>query len=134
MNEQLLKKLLITINQHLPKKKISLSEALKRQRATYEGKDGRIYLLSREELLRISELLPETRWDFLKIPIVFRGDPMGESPGWIVMGADECRVIAASLNKPIPEGKKMTEMKIYHAHMIEIRRMLSTTTVIMSSV
>lgn len=133
MNEKILRKLLINLNQHLPKERISLSEALRMERATYEGKDGRTYVISRGELSLISELLPEIRRDFLRVPIILRGDPMSENPGWIISGADECKIIAAILDKPLPDGDRTAEMKLYPAHVRELRKTLPTATIMMSS-
>jgi len=132
MNEAILKKLLLTLNQQLPTERISLSNALKMERPKYRARDNKVYQISEKELIILSEHLPENRWPFLKIPIILRGDPTYENPGWIVTGADECQTLASIVRKPLPNGDDTIEMKFYMAHMLEIRKNLPTATVIMS--
>lgn len=133
MNEHVLKKLIISLNQHMPESRVSLYDALRAEKPVYKGRDGREYSMSKEELARLSHLLPESRWHYLKVPIIIRGDPAGESPGWIVSGKDECMVLASISGKSLSAEKEIGEMKIYMPHLTDIRRALPTTTVIMAS-
>jgi len=133
MNENVLRKLITSLNQHFPKSRMPLYDALRSERPVYTGKDGKEYSMSKEELVRISQTLPESRWHFLKVPIIIRGDSSGEASGWIVSGKDECVVLASISRKNLPAEKEACEMKIYMPHLMDIRRALPTTTVVMAS-
>ena len=133
MNEEVLKKLITSLNRHIPKSRVSLYDALRSAKPGYVGRDGREYSILKGELEILSGLLPEERWHFLKVPIIIRGDPSGESPCWIVSGKDECRVLASVSGKSILSEREVDEIKLYMPHLLDIRRALPTTAVIMTS-
>lgn len=133
MNEEVLKKLITSLNHQIPKSRVSLYDALRSAKPTYIGRDGREYSMSKGELEILSGLLPEDRWHFFKVPILIRGDPSGESPGWIVSGKEECKVLASISGKSLPSEREVDEIKLYILHLLDIRRALPTTTVIMAS-
>ena len=126
-DERVLKKLIVQMNTALPSKRIWLSELVEKEEASYRGRDGREYVIEREELLVIRGILERAGLRDVRIPIPLFADSGQEQSAWRVEGPEECAIIAHVLGRDVRQTRDPTYL--YLAHMSIIRRMLPTTTV-----
>ncbi len=126
-NERILKKFLEQMNTALPSNRAWLSELLVKDEPSYQGKDGREYVIDRAELLLIEEALKESGLRDVRVPILLLSDTSQEQSSWRIEGREECAVISRVLGRWDKEIR--TPMFLYLAHMSIIRRKLPTATV-----
>ena len=124
-DERVLEKLFKNMNQHVPSQRPNLAELLASSDPCYIGKDGRTYHLNREELKLISANLDPWDWSRLKIPILLMTDTTYEAGCWKVMGRLEVRLVSRLINR---EPEREDELRIFYPHLLEIRKLLPTTT------
>ncbi|MGQ9586844.1 MAG: DUF61 family protein [Thermoplasmata archaeon] len=125
--EGVLKRLLQQMNAHVPMRRQRLSELMEMSEPHSEGRDGRRYMISNDELLLIRAALARVGLRDVKIPIVLMADPGHERSTWRVEGEEECAVISGLLGREDTGGKE--RMFLYGPHMADLRRKLPTTTI-----
>jgi uncharacterized protein len=124
-DERVLEKLFKNMNEHVPSQRPNLADLLVSSDPSYTGKDGRTYHLDREELMLIGANLDRWDWSRLKVPILLMTDTTYEHGCWKVMGRLEVRLISRLVNR---EPEREDEMRIFYPQLLEIRRLLPTTT------
>jgi uncharacterized protein (UPF0216 family) len=122
--DRILKFELNKLNVHLPKRRISLKEALESTRPQVATRDGSVHRFKREELDFLAGVVPEVDWGRLQLPILIALDPKFGRGAARITGAAEVMAISQIL------GKKSTgeELLIYRPDVAIIRRKLPTTT------
>lgn len=130
-DESQIRRLLESMNRHVPSKRVSLAELLKAPEAEYQGKDGVRYHIKRKELEYLAGLVDT--WDHgrLKLPIIIMTDTSYEAGGaWKVMGRLEVRVVSKIVER---EPEFEDQMRLFHPHMVKLRTALPTATTTMFS-
>ena len=122
--DRVLKFELNKLNVHLPKRRISLKEALKSTRPQVAIRDGSVHGFKREELDFLAGLVPEVDWGMLQLPILIALDPKFGRGAARITGEAEVMVISQILGKKSTGG----ELLIYRPDVAIIRRKLPTTT------
>lgn len=124
--ETQVRKLLEIMNRHVPTKRISLAELIRSQEAGYQGKDGVNYHIKRKELELLDAMLDPTEKQKLKLPIIIMTDTSYEAGGaWKVMGKVEVKVVSKIVGR---EPEFSDQMRLFHPHMVQLRRELPTAT------
>jgi len=124
-----MRKLLESMNWHVPAKRVSLGELRRQVEAGYQAKDGRRYHISKEEINLVASLLDPWDQDRIKLPIIVMTDA-SEGGMWKVMGRLEVKVVSQIVGRT-PEFED--QMRLFHPHVVELRRRLPTATTIMFS-
>ncbi len=123
------KKMMEMMNRHVPPKRRSLSDLLGEKDPSYSGRDGNVYHIAPDELQLLSNNLSRFDWPKLKLPIILMTDTSYEQGGaWKVMGKAEASVVASLIGK---KAEKEDEIRLFHPHMVELRRKLPTATTCM---
>lgn len=118
--EEIVLKELSRLNVHLPKKRVSLREAMSNPEV--ELVNGTKHRFRQEELRFLSSMVPEEMWDTIKLPILIELSPtLGKGAGRI--RGPEARVIARLLGK-----RESEELIVYRPEISEIRKRLLTLT------
>lgn len=71
-NNRLLKKQIMSLNRHLPKERKSLKELLGENKPHVLGTDGTRHRFKRNELKKISSIIPNELWGQLKLQFILR--------------------------------------------------------------
>jgi len=127
-DDKTLEKLVAHMNQHVPSMRKRLSELLAQKDPIYVGKDGTTYHVSPGELETLASYLDEFERNALKIPILIMTDTSYPGGAWKVMGKLETKVISRMIGK---ETESPDEIRLFHPHMHELRKMLPTTTTVL---
>jgi hypothetical protein len=122
-HDQLLRHELARLNVHLPKKKISLKEALSSPKPHVQTRGGGIHTFKRTELKLLSSLLPEEEWDKLQLPILIGFESKLGRGAARISGDMEVKVVGKLLGKTPAE-----ELIIYRPEVAALRGKLPTTT------
>ncbi len=109
------------LNAHLPKRRVTLAEAL--EKPEVELANGGKHRFRRSELELLKSLLPPGEWGKLKLPIMIELDPRLGRGTARVRGSYECKVIAKLLGKEPAE-----ELLLYRPELAQLRDRLSTVT------
>lgn len=125
MDKNLLVKTIQTMNQHLPSKRLRLTELLEMEKPGTRGKDNTFFIMDKPELELISQSLPRFMWGRLRLPILIEMSPDFGSGAARVQGEAEVEVVSKILGKERPSG---TQIIIYMHDVRELRRKLPTTT------
>jgi uncharacterized protein len=125
MDKNLLVKTIQTMNQHLPSKRLRLTELLEMEKPGTKGKDNTFFIMDKPELELISQSLPRFMWSRLRLPLLIEMSPDFGSGAARVQGEAEGEVVSKILGKDRPQGKQMI---IYMPEVRELRRKLPTTT------
>ena len=120
--DRLLKKQIFSLNRHLPRQRKSLNELLEEDRPHVVGADGTRHRFKRDELKRISEIIPKNQHHRLKLPIYLEIE--SQTSGSRISGRLELKVICNILDQEC----RGSEIYIYRAEMKILRRELPTTT------
>lgn len=120
--DRLLKKQIFSLNRHLPKQRKTLKELLMEDKPHVVGADGIRHRFKRDELRKISEIIPEKDQSRLKLPIYLEIE--SDTSGTRVGGGPELKIICSILNME----DCSREMYIYRPDLKIIRRELPTTT------
>jgi uncharacterized protein len=125
LDEKAMEKLIQNMNQHIPQKRKSLAVMLDEDDPSYEGKDGRRYKVSKEELRKMA--LSADPWDLnrIKIPILLMTDTSYGSGYWKVIGKAETTLISRLINR---EPEKQDEIVIFYPQLNDLRRQFPTAT------
>jgi hypothetical protein len=124
------KKMLIkniqTLNQHLPGKRLPLTELLAMEKPGIKSKDNTFFIMDRAELELISQSLPRFLWNRLRLPLLIEMSPDFGSGAARIQGEVESEVVSKLLGKHRrPEDRSII---IYMHEVRELRRKLPTTT------
>jgi hypothetical protein len=114
---------LARLNIHLPRKKISLKEALSSPKPHVQTRNGGIHVFKREELDLLSRLLPEEDWEKLQLPILIAFESRLGRGTARILGETEARVVGKLLGKAPSE-----ELIIYRPEVATLRGKLPTAT------
>lgn len=112
---------LLRLNSHLPKRRVTLREAL--QNPEVELVDGGKHKFRRSELEFLKSLVPEEEWDSLRLPVLIELDPKLGRGAARIRGAAECRAVARILGK-----EEEPELILYLPEISELRGKLPTLT------
>ena len=115
-----------TLNQHLPGKRLPLTELLSMEKPGIKGKDNTFFIMDKAELELISQSLPRFLWNRLRLPLLIEMSPDFGSGAARIQGEVESEVVSKLLGKHyLPEDRSIT---IYMHEVRELRKKLSTTT------
>jgi len=119
--ERLLKKQIMVLNRHLPRRRKPLKELLGEERPHVLGNDGTRHRFKKKELDKIASFISPDKWGQLKLPLYI--EISSEMSGSRIKGKLECRVVCRILEKE-DCGE---EIYIYRADVKVVRRELPTT-------
>jgi len=119
--ERLLKKQIMVLNRHLPRRRKTLKELLGEERPHVLGNDGTRHRFKKKELDKISSFISPDKWGQLKLPLYI--EISSEMNGSRIKGKLECRVVCRILEKE-DCGE---EIYIYRADVKVVRMELPTT-------
>jgi len=125
MDKNLLVKTIQTMNQHLPGKRLKLTDLLEMEKPGVKGKDNTFFIMDRPELELISQSLPRFMWSRLRLPLLIEMSPDFGNGAARIQGEAEGEVVSKILCKERPIGRQMI---IYLPDVRELRRRLPTTT------
>ena len=125
MDKNLLVKTIQTMNQHLPSKRLRLTELLEMEKPGTRGKDNTFFIMDKPELELISQSLPRFMWGRLRLPMLIEMSPDFGSGAARIQGDAEVEAVSKILGKERPSG---TQIIIYMPEVRELRRKLPTTT------
>jgi len=125
MNKNILVKTIQTMNQHLPSRRINLTELLAMEKPGIKGKDNTFFIMEKAELDLISQSLPRFLWSRLRLPLLIEMSPDFGNGAARVQGEPEVELVSKLLGKERPQAKQMI---IYLPEVRELRRKLPTTT------
>ena len=115
-----------TLNQHLPGKRLPLTELLSMEKPGTKGKDNTFFIMDKAELELISQSLPRILWNRLRLPLLIEMSPDFGSGAARIQGEVESEIVSKLLGKHHrPEDRSIT---IYMHEVRELRRKLPTTT------
>lgn len=120
--EGLLKKQIVNMNRHIPRKRKTLSELLTEDKPIVLGVDGTRHRFHKAELDKLAEIIPESEQDLIKLPIYIEID--ATSSGARITGKQECAVI----EKILPLKCDNNEIFIYRPYIRILRKKLPTAT------
>jgi hypothetical protein len=125
LDEKVIESLIRNMNEHIPTKRKSLADMLEENEPFYEGKDGRYYVVSKDELRKLASFADP--WDLgrIKIPILLMTDTSYGNGYWKVIGKAETRLISRLINR---EPEKEDEIVIFYPQLNDLRRLFPTTT------
>jgi uncharacterized protein len=124
-DKKILIKTIQTLNQHLPGKRLPLTELLAMEKPGVKGKDNTFFIMDKAELDLISQSLPRFLWNRLRLPLLIEMSPDFGSGAARIQGEVEVEMVSKLLGKARPEGKSMI---VYLPDVRELRRKLPTTT------
>ena len=124
-DKNLLIKTIQTMNQHLPSKRLRLTELLEMEKPGTRGKDNTFFIMDKPELELISQSLPRFMWGRLRLPMLIEMSPDFGSGAARLQGEAEVEAVCKILGKERPSG---TQIIIYMPEVRELRRKLPTTT------
>ncbi|MBF4475880.1 DUF61 family protein [Methanobacterium formicicum] len=119
--ERLLKKQIMVLNRHLPRRRKTLKELLGEERPHVLGNDGTRHRFKKKELDKIASFISPDKWGQLKLPLYI--EISSEMNGSRIKGKLECRVVCRILEKE-DCGE---EIYIYRADVKVVRMELPTT-------
>jgi uncharacterized protein (UPF0216 family) len=120
--ERLLKKQILILNRHLPRRRKTLSELLQEPKPHVTGGDGIRHRFKKLELEKLSKMIPKDQWSRLKLPIYIEIE--AETSGARVAGLLETSVVCKLIGKEEAED----QIFIYRPDIKELRKKLPTTT------
>lgn len=127
MNKNILVKTIQTMNQHLPNRRINLTELLTMEKPGIKGKDNTFFIMDKAELDLISKSLPRFLWSRLRLPMLIEMSPDYGNGAARVQGEPEVELVAKILGKDRPQAQTK-QIIIYLPEVRELRRKLPTTT------
>jgi len=119
--DNLLKKQVVSLNRHLPRRRKTLAELIKEEKPHVMGADGTRHRFRSSELKNIASLINENDYKRLKLPIYIEIDSNGNAR---ITGNLETQIICKILDL---EPCK-SELFIYRPDIKELRREYPTAT------
>jgi uncharacterized protein len=120
-DDRLLKKQIIVLNRHIPRRRKTLKELLEEDRPHVLGNDGSRHRFKKNELNKIASLMPKTSQAQLKLPLYIEIN--SEMSGSRIKGKLECMLVCEILGK----DDCGEEIYIYRGDVRVVRRELPTT-------
>jgi uncharacterized protein len=125
-DRRMLIKTIQTLNQHLPGKRLPLTDLLAMEKPGIKGKDNTFFIMDKAELELISQSLPRFLWNRLRLPLLIEMSPDFGSGAARIQGEIESELVSKLLGKHrLPEDRFIV---IYMPEVRELRRKLPTTT------
>jgi uncharacterized protein len=125
IDKNVLVKTIQTLNQHLPGKRLTLTDLLGMEKPGIKGKDNTFFIMDKSALELISQSLPKFMWNRLRLPLLIEMSPDFGSGAARVQGEAEVEVVSKILGKSRPYERQLI---IYMPEVRELRRKLPTTT------
>lgn len=119
--KNLLKKQILSLNRHLPRRRKNLKELLKEEKPHVLGTDGTRHRFKKNELQRIASMIPGESLEKLKLPVYIEID--SDVSGSRIAGNLECNLICQILGRENCDE----EIYIYRPDIKRIRKELPTT-------
>ncbi len=121
--DNLLKKQVISLNRHLPRRRKNLAELLEEEKPHVLGADGTRHRFKKDELKKIAAMVNEKEYKNLKLPLYIEIDSTS-SGGARINGRLETQIVCKILN--IDPCK--SEIFIYRPDIKELRSEYPTAT------
>jgi len=127
MKEKTFRKMLESLNSHIPSERKTLSSLLSENRPMVLGKDGSMHVFKKKELDKIAEILPKEKYNQLFLPIYIEmNSEYGRGAGRIV-GNINCDVVKKIIGERYVYEKN-DEIILYANDVAHLRKVLPTTT------
>ena len=107
LNKNILVKTIQTMNQHLPNRRLNLTELLAMEKPGIRGKDNTFFIMDKSELKLISESVPRFLWSRLRLPMLIEMSPDFGSGGARIQGEAEVEMVSKILGKEKPLNKQI---------------------------
>jgi uncharacterized protein (UPF0216 family) len=120
--DSILKKQVVSLNRHLPRRRKSLAELLEEERPHVMGADGTRHRFRNAELKKIADIIDKEDYKKLKLPIYIEIESM--TSGARIAGRLESTIVCKILD--IDPCKR--ELFIYRPQIKELRNEFPTTT------
>lgn len=128
MKEKTFRKMVESLNSHIPKERKALSDLLSENRPMVRGRDGSIHVFKKKELDKIAELVPKDDYDKLLLPIYIEmNSEYGRGAGRIV-GRINCDIVKKILGDNRYYYERDDEIILYANDIGNLRKVLPTTT------
>jgi uncharacterized protein len=124
-DERVMEGLIRNMNEHIPPKRRTLANMLSEDDPSYEGKDGRRYMVSRDELRILASNADPWDLDRIKIPLLLMTDTSYGPGYWKIIGKAETTLVSRLIER---EPEKVDEILIFYPQLNELRRRFPTTT------
>ncbi|BDH79076.1 hypothetical protein MTTB_04550 [Methanothermobacter tenebrarum] len=124
--ERLIKKQIVILNRHVPRKRKTLKELLGEEKPHVIGADGSRHRFKTAELKFIASLLSEDEQERLRLPIYIEID--ATISGARIKGKLEVKIVSEIIGREIDEYDIPDEIHIYNPEIKILRRELPTTT------
>ncbi|HIH61703.1 MAG TPA: DUF61 family protein [Methanobacteriales archaeon] len=124
--ERLIKKQIVILNRHVPRKRKTLKELLGEEKPHVIGADGSRHRFKTDELKFIASLLSENEQERLRLPIYIEID--ATISGARIKGKLEAKIVSYIIGREIDEYDIPDEIHIYNPEIRILRRELPTTT------
>jgi len=124
--ERLIRKQIVILNRHVPRKRKTLKELLREEKPHVIGSDGSRHRFKSEELKFLVSLLSKDEQERLKLPIYIEINT--STSGARIKGKLEVRIISRIIGREIDEYNIPDEIYIYNPQMKILRKELPTTT------
>lgn len=121
-SDSMIKKQVISLNRHLPRRRKTLAELLGEDRPHVMGADGTRHRFRNAELKKIAGLIDKEDYKKLKLPLYIEIESM--TSGARIAGIHESRIVCKILN--IDPCKR--ELFIYRPQIKELRKEFPTAT------
>jgi uncharacterized protein (UPF0216 family) len=120
--DNLVKKQVLSLNRHLPRKRKTLAELLEEEKPHVIGADGTRHRFKNVEIKKLATLIDEKDYKNLKLPIYIEID--SNSEGSRIAGRLETEIVCKILNL----DSCKSELYIYKPDIKELRKELPTGT------
>ncbi|MDI6723214.1 MAG: DUF61 family protein [Methanobacterium sp.] len=120
--DNILKKQVVSLNRHLPRRRKTLAELLQEEKPHVLGADGTRHRFKNAELKKIASIIEEKEYKNLKLPIYIEIE--SSTSGARITGRLETMIVCRILN--IDPCKR--ELFIYRHDIKELRNVFPTTT------
>ena len=94
-SENLLKKQVVSLNRHIPRKRKTLAELLVEKKPHVIGADGTRHRFKNSEIKKIADLIDKSEYKNLKLPIYIEIEP---TSGARIAGRIETKIVCKILN------------------------------------
>ncbi len=120
--DRLVKKHILSLNRHIPKQRKTLEELLKEDRPHVVGADGTRHRFKTAELEKIAEMIPESKYHLLKLPIYIEIE--STTSGARITGQIDTKIVCKILEIEHCSG----EIFIYRPDIKTLRKEFPTAT------
>ena len=120
--DNIVKKQILSLNRHLPRRRKNLAELLEEERPHVLGADGTRHRFKNDELKKLASLVEEENYKNLKLPIYIEIDSTSSSSR--ITGRLETSIICKILNL----DPCKSELFIYRPDIKELRKEFPTAT------